>query len=329
MKILVTGAAGTLGSEVVKQLEKRYDVKLFAMDLKNSKNEKILKDVRTIWGDITDKCLWENDFVDNFDAIIHLAAIIPPLADKNPELAKSVNVEGTRNIVNAIQKKNKTFLLYASSISVYGDRVLDYWINVGDELRPSVGDEYAKTKIEAEKIIQESKIPHSIFRLSAVMDKPELDPLMFHMPLDTKLEIITTKDAARACINALDHERELDQNIYNLGGGRKYRTTYREFLTRMFEIYGLNIKYLNEEAFATQNFHCGYYKDSNKLNDIVDFQIGDIDDYYRETYLKVPKITRICTQMFSRPIIYFLNKSSEPLQAKMDHDEELIKRFYK
>jgi nucleoside-diphosphate-sugar epimerase len=95
--------------------------------------------------------------------VIHLAAIIPPLADKKPRLAQKVNVNGTKNLMECLEEFSpKTFFLHASSISVYGDRIKNPWIKVSDHLSPSDRDEYALTKIEAEKIIASSEL-HCLF----------------------------------------------------------------------------------------------------------------------------------------------------------------------
>jgi len=108
----------------------------------------------------------------------HLAAIIPPLADKMPALAEAVNITGTKNLVECTEKFSpEAFFLYASSISVYGDRNSNPWIKVSDPLRPSYRDEYARTKIEAEKIVMSSRLKWTIFRLTAIMGWGTINPL--------------------------------------------------------------------------------------------------------------------------------------------------------
>ena len=89
--------------------------------------------------------------------------------------------------------------MFSSSISVYGDRLNNYQIKVGDKLKNSDGDYYALVKIQTEDMIKKSNTNHTIFRLTAIMDKPQIDPLMFHMPLDTKLEIATARDIMSLC----------------------------------------------------------------------------------------------------------------------------------
>lgn len=331
MKVLLTGAAGSIGYETLKQIvETDHDVTV--LDLDTKKNRKKLKkyqdQVKVIYGSINDVELI-NKLVPKQDVVIHLAAIIPPLADKRPDLTRLVNFIGTQNIVSAIiNAKKKPFLIFSSSVSVYGDRLKNYYIKVGDPLKPSQGDYYAQTKIATEQMIIEANIPYTIFRLTGIMGHPATDPLMFHMPLDTKLEIASTEDTAYAFVKAINYRKDLEGKIFNLSGGVKCRTTYREFISSMFKIYGINIQYLKDVAFAEHNFHCGYFLDSNKLNDILSFQQDTIDSYYNRVKRNTKGVVRFFSKIFSRPIVFFLMRKSDPLNAKKKNDKNLIERFF-
>ena len=332
MKILLTGAAGSVGYETLKQLvDKNYEITVLELENKRTKKrlKPFLEKIKIIYGSINDFTLVKQA-VKNQDVVIHLAAIIPPLADKKPELTRQVNFYGTKNIVEAIRsQEKKPFLIYSSSVSVYGDRLENYWIKVTDPLLPSEGDYYAHTKIACEKLIQEADIPYTIFRLTGIMGHPATDPLMFHMPLDTKLEIASTIDTGTAFANAVEHLSELKGKIFNLSGGENCRTTYRDFIANMFKIYGLNIHYLKDVAFATHNFHCGYFKDSDKLNTILNFQYDTLESYYLRVKKETKGIIRFFSKIFSRPIVFFLTRKSEPLEAKKKNNKNLIKRFFK
>lgn len=331
MKVLLTGAGGSIGYETLRQIvNTNHEVTI--LDLDNRKNRKKFKDfenrVKVIYGSVNDEELISK-IVPNQDVVIHLAAIIPPLADKRPDLTLTVNFYGTQTIVKTIMKLDKKpFLIFSSSVSVYGDRLKDYWIRVGDKLSPSEGDYYAQTKIATEEMITSSNILYTIFRLTGIMGHPATDPLMFHMPLDTKLEIASVEDTAYAFVRALDHLDELEGKIFNLSGGPNCRTTYREFIASMFKIYGINVSYLKDVAFAEHNFHCGYFKDSDKLNDILSFQQDTLDSYYNRVKTKTRGAIRFFSKLFSRPIVFFLMKKSEPLKAKEKNDKNLIKRFF-
>ncbi|MEG0026066.1 MAG: NAD(P)-dependent oxidoreductase [Bacilli bacterium] len=331
-KILLTGAAGSIGYETLKQLiTTNHEITVLDLPTKNNKNklEPLKNQITIIYGNINNEETIKHA-IKNKDIIIHLAAIIPPLADKNPELTRQINYFGTLNIIKQIKSTNKNcFLIYSSSVSVYGDRINNPWIKVSDPLKASYSDYYAYTKIETEKLIKSSHINYTIFRLTGIMGHPKTDPLMFHMPLNTKIEIATTKDTAKAFVNAIEKTKELNHNTYNLGGGKQCRTTYQDFLTNMFKIYGLNIKFMKERAFAEKNFHCGYFLDSDKLNKILNFQTDTLKSYYDRIKKETKKPFHNISVILSRPIMYFLNKSSEPLQARKKSDKNLIYRFFK
>jgi len=331
LKVLLTGAAGTIGLETLKQLiEDGCDVTAF--DVHNWKNarklHKLLPREKVVFGDIRNFKQVEQ-IVKDKDIVIPLAAIIPPSADENPTLAHEVNLCGTINIVNAIKKHAKgAHLIFASSIAVYGDRINDPLIRKTDPLRASQSDHYAITKIRAERYIRNLGVNHTIFRLSAIMGRPQTDPLMFHMPLDTCVEIATVADTARALVAATHHTWDLMDETYNLGGGVSCRTSYRDFLTRMLKIYGLNPDHLKESSFATKNFHCGYYVDSDELESILHFRRDSLDDYYRQVEKGTNKIVRLATKLISRHIVDHLTEKSDPQKARDNHDEQKIAHYF-
>ena len=285
MKILLTGAFGNVGLSTLKELlNNDYNVRVF--EVYNKKNRRIAKkfknQVEIIWGDLRNK-----DDV-NSGVIIHLAAIIPPLADTSPSLAEAVNVGGTRNIIDAMKNQvQKPKLLFTSSVAVYGDRRYNPMIDVNDPLTPSKGDYYAITKIIAEKLIRETDLDFAIFRLTYItsIDKLNMDPLMFHMPLDTSIEICDTKDVGLALVNAIECN-EVWGETFNLAGGKQCRITYREYLNDMMEIFGLGRNFLPEEGFAEKDFHCGFMN-TDKSQSILKYQKHTLEDYYGEVKKKI------------------------------------------
>ncbi len=282
-KILLTGASGTIGYEVLKQFfQKRNTIDLTVFDVKTktsaAKFDPYKKGVEIIYGDITN----EDDLLkvcSSKDLVIHLAAIIPPLADDKPELYFKVNALGTENLVRNLERYSpRTFLLYSSSVSVYGDRISNPWIKVGDPLNPSPGDEYAKAKIKAEEIIQKSKLDWSIFRLGAIMGGHKISKLMFHQPLDTSFEIATPEDTAR--------------------------------------------------AFAEKNFHCGYYRDGDELENILHFRNDTLESFFDKEKRKISSLKRFVFYVFRKQIKKNLRKESEPWKAYKTNNKEMIHRFF-
>jgi nucleoside-diphosphate-sugar epimerase len=334
-RVLLTGASGTVGKEVLKQLYESSDsVGITVFDKRtshsNSFYRKFRNKINLVYGDISNK----NDIYracKNIDVVIHLAAIIPPLADKFPDLAQAVNIQGTKNLIECIEKLSPgAFILYSSSISVYGDRTLNPFIKTTDPLIPSDRDEYAITKIEAEKLVINSKLNWSIFRLTAIMGMGNHKPseLMFHMPLNSHLEIATPEDTGRAFVNSLTHLDELNKKIFNLSGGEKCRIIYKDFMSRSFEIYGLGKPDFKENSFATKNFHCGYYADGDILNEIIDFRKETIDDYFIAMKTNVSPLRKALTMILRKIITYKLQKKSEPLAAADTNNSTDIHHYF-
>lgn len=157
MRVLLTGAFGNIGESTLLALfKKNYDIKCF--DLTNERNIKIAEKLgkkgtfEVVWGDILDLPMVKS-IVNDVDCIIHLAAIIPPLSELKPDLAKSVNIEGTRNIIKAAEEsEKKPKLIIASSVSIFGPTMqLQPPRTVQDPVVAT--DTYTGTKIECEKMV--------------------------------------------------------------------------------------------------------------------------------------------------------------------------------
>lgn len=298
MKVLLTGAFGNVGLSALEEfVQRKYEVVTF--DVPTRKNQwlarKYKKKVKLLWGDLRDKKAVKKA-VNGVDVIAHVAAIIPPLADKKPKFSYSVNVNGTLNIIQAAEvQKVKPKIIYTSSIAVYGDRRKNPFIKVTDPVNPNDDDEYAKQKLKAESLIKNSLLDWSIFRLTYIVSpkKLKMDPLMFKMPWETKIEICHTRDVATAIANGVV-SKDIWGKILNIAGGEKCRTNYEQYLKSMTYIFGLGKDFFPKEAFSTYDFHCGYM-DTKESEALLHFQKTALQDYYNE----VAKSVR-CTKGFMK-----------------------------
>lgn len=329
--VLLTGASGTVGFETLKQLIASDLYAITVFDKENEQSRKKLlaleNQVNVVFGDIS----VESDLhsIKDIDFVIHLAAVIPPIADDFPELAKKVNLIGTQNLIKQLELHSpNAFFMYSSSISVYGDRIENPWININDVLQPSFGDYYTETKILAEASIQNSKLDYTIFRLAAIMGNHKISKLMFHQPLNTALEIATPRDTARAFVNGIEKQAALSKKIFNLGGGETCRISYEGFLERSFKIFGLGQMNFPKYSFADKNFHCGYYQDGGDLEEIVHFRQDTLEDYFKMEKEKVPFGRKIATQLFKKPIKWFLLQKSEPYDAFKKQDKAELNHYF-
>ena len=134
-KILVTGGAGFIGSQVAVKLLARGDEVVIMDDFNDRYNPKI-KEARidNLFSDVPKPTLIRQDICDldalsevfsehKFDQVIHLAAwAAVQTSIDNPYIYTKANVDGTVNILNISKDYNIKNIVFASSSSVYGGR---------------------------------------------------------------------------------------------------------------------------------------------------------------------------------------------------------------
>src|SRR3989344_1766922 len=146
--ILVTGGAGRVGKHLVSALlEKKFSVRVFERKAAAARQRKNLE---FFYGDITKKEDCEQA-MKGAHIVFHLAAIVDYLAPK--KLVYDVNVNGTRNIVEAAKKVGAK-IIFLSSTAAMGKKLPHLPANEKTGCRPT--DFYGQTKLEAEKIVKEA-----------------------------------------------------------------------------------------------------------------------------------------------------------------------------
>lgn len=165
MKILLTGANGLLGQHLVKLLlEKGYTVIATGKGLSRLPFD-LSGQYRYYEADITDEmdmyAVMQNE---KPDVVIHAAAMTQvDDCELHPEKCERVNVYGTANVA-ALAEEFARFLIYISTDFVFDGEQGDY--REEDELKPVSW--YGFTKMQAESIVQTSRIPWSIVRTCLV-----------------------------------------------------------------------------------------------------------------------------------------------------------------
>lgn len=120
-KILVTGATGQIGTELVPALRKKYGFENVIAAGHSRTPAEDLKSGPYIIADVTDYKAVEDAIKSlGITHIFHLSSILSAGGEKNPELAFQVNIIGLHNILEAARKNNVQQVVYPSSIAAFG-----------------------------------------------------------------------------------------------------------------------------------------------------------------------------------------------------------------
>lgn len=314
-KVLLTGASGSMGFSAFEELWKRREHSDIVLLLRPSaKNIALFEpylegervegpgtahyhdgSLKIVWGD----ALNEADVLaacEGIDAVLNPMALIAPAADHDPQGAEAVNVGAVESLIRAVKAQpngaEHIRFVHVGSVAQYGDRLPPrHMIRTGDPMVPSVFDFYATTKIRGERAVIESGIRHWVSLRQTFITIPEfmtelMDPIYFHLPINTAIEMNTRYDAGRGLVNALAMPRGSDfwGRVYNMAGGPACRFSALDYTRKMFEIAGdSDYRRLFERRwFALRNFHCGWFADSAVLNDYLDFWHDDNEAHFAQ-----------------------------------------------
>lgn len=290
MKVLLTGPFGKIGYRVIEALlAGGYAPVCF--DLDNKANRKTAAEfgdkITVIWGDITNPQSVAAA-VSNVDAVIHNAAIIPPMSDINPSLAERVNVGGTQNILAAIaQSAKKPLLIFPSSISIHGNNLPDSPApkKITDPFHAE--DCYAGHKIKCEEMIDRSGLQWVVVRIGACMEgrnpmdtenSDEMMQMMFRISARARIEYIHPKDVATAMVNAINNSAAIGKKFF-LGGGKSCQTYWGDF-NSMFLV-AMGCKPFPPNVFGVEGYYTDWM-DTEESQRVLRFQHHTLADYRSE-----------------------------------------------
>lgn len=284
MRILLTGAFGNIGSSTLATLlERGHTVRCF--DVPTKANKKIARHfeqrAEIVWGDLRDPDQVAAAVIGQ-DAVIHLAFVIPTLSatgvgsEEDPEWARAINVGGTRNLLAAMKAQPKPpRILFSSSLHIYGRTHDQEPPRHVDDL-PQPIEHYAWHKVECERLVRDSGLTWAIFRLAAALPlRLVLDPGMFDVPLENRIEFVHSRDVGLAIANALEEERVWNR-VWHIGGGPACQLRQRQIVTGVLEAVGVGM--LPEKAFTSVPFPTDWL-DTGESNRVLRFQEHTLDDY--------------------------------------------------
>lgn len=149
-KILVTGACGQIGSELVPYLAGKYGKdNVIASDV--SANCETDPDIEFLELDVTDLSAISGAIAEHdIGTIYHLAAILSATGEKKPFLAFDVNLVGTNNILRAATERKIDKVVIPSTIGVFGPDTPRKDVPVVTVTRPKTM--YGITKVATEML---------------------------------------------------------------------------------------------------------------------------------------------------------------------------------
>ncbi len=309
MRVLITGALGNLGQAVLDALVAREHT-VTAFDRPTRQNRRVARkygdSVLFRWGDITDPVA-VSEAVLGQDVVVHLAFVIPRLSatgrgsEEAPVWAEAVNVGGTRILIDALRhQRHPPRLLFTSSLHIYGRTMHMAPPRHVHEL-PSPVEHYARHKVVAERLVRDSGLTWAIFRLGAALPvRLILDPGMFDVALNNRIEFVHRRDVALAVANALETDA-IWGRVWHIAGGSRCQFIYRDMVRMMMETVGIGM--LPAEAFNPVPYPTDWL-DTQESQALLDFQKHTFDDYLAELRALLGPVRRRLITAF-RPWVRF------------------------
>jgi nucleoside-diphosphate-sugar epimerase len=285
--ILLTGAFGNIGGHVLKHL---LDAgrSVVCLDLATPKSQTLAAGyggrICTVWGDLRDPAVVERA-LDGIDAVIHMAAIIPPVSELNEKLATEVNVSATETLIRLMEASpSAKRLVFASSMTLGGKEQHHRKPPMRVDEPPSPCDHYGRTKTQCEEMLHASELQWTILRIAAC---PPLElksgsadetALIFESSIDGRAEFVHPDDAGLAFANAVACEAAIGKTLF-VGGGKSCQLYALDFYNRLFDALGLGP--LNPRAFKPgAPYFFGDWLDTAESQALLQFQRHSLDDYF-------------------------------------------------
>jgi len=226
-KILITGATGFTGGEVIKFLAEQYGkIQLIGTGRNIAKSQKMRKlGFEMISGDLTNFDFVKSNF-SNINYIVHCAAKSDVWGSY--ESFYKANVIATENL---LKLPNLKHFIYISTPSIYFDFSDRFNIKENDTLPSKFVNHYSKTKYLGELLVTNhsaSKIKKHIFRPRAIIGAGDetLMPRMIRAYNSDRLKIIgdgknkgdftSVKNLAHIIFLALEKEEQTKQIVFNV-----------------------------------------------------------------------------------------------------------------
>jgi nucleoside-diphosphate-sugar epimerase len=271
--VTITGGAGNLGRYVARLLADRgYQVRIFDLPEIDYDFASEQSGLQVVTGDIRDQAALSRACA-GAEWVVHLAAIMPPLSEMQPDLSRTVNIDGTRALLSAMPAGSK--MVFASSVATYGVAQLQ---PVSKDHPQQPIDFYGQTKVQNERDVLASGKPAAILRISGISVPALLEiPRPWFFSREQNVEFIHLEDAALAVANCVQNTSALG-HIWQIAGGSTWRTTgqgYSDAICAAFDIPPESATFMN-----TPNWPAWF--DTAESQAALGYQNHTFDDFIAE-----------------------------------------------
>ncbi len=237
--ILITGGAGSVGRRLVARCRADgYTVRVFDLPSCDFTGLEGEPGIEVMQGDITQMANVEQA-VRGVGAVMHLAAILPPASERNRERTLTINVDGTTNIIRAMEANaSDAVLVFSSSVSTYGDTTSET-PPVRVEHPQTALDIYAESKIASERLVRQSQLPRVVLRIAGIaVPVVQEPPPVWPFTAEQRLEMVHREDVVTALYKALITP-EARGKTFNIAGGATWQSSGHQYVADHYEILGV------------------------------------------------------------------------------------------
>ncbi|VXC75258.1 UDP-glucose 4-epimerase [Pseudomonas sp. 9AZ] len=232
MRVLITGAAGYIGQQLLNQLAIQHPQwTLIAADIRPQSRAGLKLNIEPVLLDISNSAAVASCVATWLpQAIVHLASVVTPPPGMSEEQLHAIDVGGTQSLIQAAAAHGVEQLIVTSSGAAYGyDPQNAEWLDEDQPLRGHAQFAYAKHKREVEVLLAEARTQHPhlkqlVLRPGTILGKQVNNQIteLFKKPSvlgirgsDSRFVFIWDQDVVDIICRGL---RQQSAGIFNLAG---------------------------------------------------------------------------------------------------------------